>query len=232
MKGFADIHHHLIYGMDDGPASFDEMTKMLQAAYENGVSNVVATPHAMPGIEPFQYSIFQARLQEAQTYCDQQGWKLQIHPGAEIFYTPFAAQMVADGKIPAMANSQNVLLEFEPDVELHTIETAVRSFRRNSFTPILAHIERYRCLMKKSHIAARVRETEGVTFQVNCSTVIHGRDGRTNKIIKTLLEEQLIDYIASDAHNTHTRPCKMRSAYEALLKVVDVDYADQLMGVR
>ena len=231
MSGFADIHHHLIYGMDDGPSGFEEMTKMLHAAYDDGITNIVATPHATPGVELFPYKTFLQRLREARMYCSQQEMRLQIYPGAEILYTPFAAQMVADGRIPTLAKSRNVLIEFVPDVEFCTIEEAITSFRRNGFIPILAHMERYGCLMKKPGNAEHLKKMCKVAFQVNCSTIIHGRDGRTNKTIKKLLDERLIDYVASDAHNTHTRPCRMQAAYQTLLELVDEDYAEQLVGM-
>ena len=43
-----DIHHHLAYGVDDGPKSCKQMQKMLKYAEEEGIGAIVATPHATP----------------------------------------------------------------------------------------------------------------------------------------------------------------------------------------
>ena len=44
-----DIHEHLIYGVDDGARTFEQMTAMLEAARANNVSVVAATAHITPG---------------------------------------------------------------------------------------------------------------------------------------------------------------------------------------
>ena len=51
--GIVDIHHHLVYGLDDGSQSMEQTIQMLELAYRNGVDCIVATPHAEPGRKPF-----------------------------------------------------------------------------------------------------------------------------------------------------------------------------------
>jgi len=51
MNGFVDIHHHLLYGLDGGPAAFHRMAACC-AAHEDGITPIIATPHAAPGIRP------------------------------------------------------------------------------------------------------------------------------------------------------------------------------------
>ena len=231
MCGFSDIHHHFIYGIDDGPKTYEEMTAMLRKAYEDGIRNIIATPHATPGLEPFAQPLLMQRLQEAQQYCTQQGFDLELQPGAEIMYTPQAAAMVADGKIPSLANTKNVLVEFMPDVSYQTLERAVQEFLRSGYTPILAHMERYRCLMTSPKRARRLKEIYPVSFQVNCSTVLKSKGFFTTRTINALLKDKLIDHIATDAHDCSHRPCKMQSAYRTLDKKLGAEYAQALTGI-
>ena len=51
--GFVDIHHHLIYGLDDGAQTWEQTQQMLTQARENGIRRIIATPHAEPGMRPF-----------------------------------------------------------------------------------------------------------------------------------------------------------------------------------
>ena len=46
MEGFVDIHHHLIYGMDDGAQTWEQTRQMLTSAWKNGIDRIIATPHA------------------------------------------------------------------------------------------------------------------------------------------------------------------------------------------
>ena len=47
--GFTDIHHHLLYGLDDGPKSKNGMYRMLCKAAEEGITEIVATPAGSGG---------------------------------------------------------------------------------------------------------------------------------------------------------------------------------------
>ena len=41
-----DIHSHIIWDTDDGPATFEESVEMLREAAAAGTTDIVATPHA------------------------------------------------------------------------------------------------------------------------------------------------------------------------------------------
>src|SRR5579875_3119094 len=41
-----DIHHHLLFGLDDGAKDLDTAVAMAEMAAEDGITHVVCTPHA------------------------------------------------------------------------------------------------------------------------------------------------------------------------------------------
>ena len=41
-----DIHHHLLYGLDDGAKNLEMSIAMAEAAVANGITHVACTPHA------------------------------------------------------------------------------------------------------------------------------------------------------------------------------------------
>ena len=50
MSNFVDLHHHLIYGMDDGARSLEDMQKMiLRAEQEGGGGPAASAGVVVPG---------------------------------------------------------------------------------------------------------------------------------------------------------------------------------------
>jgi protein-tyrosine phosphatase len=41
-----DIHHHLLFGTDDGPKDFDSAVAQAELASADGITHIVCTPHA------------------------------------------------------------------------------------------------------------------------------------------------------------------------------------------
>lgn len=230
MSGFMDIHHHLIYGLDDGPKKREETAAMLRAAAKDETTAIIATPHVSPGIRPFEAKRYLERLEEAQQYCMSNKLPLELYTGAEILYTPLAASMLREGRVPTLAKTDFVLVEFMPGVRYEELSEAVQKLLRNGFLPVLAHMERYDCLTHSIRRTVQLKQKYEVYYQVNCSTVIGGKGFWIRRCIDYLLREHLVDFVASDAHNTSVRPTRMSQAYQQLKMKVDQEYAASLTG--
>jgi len=227
MNAFIDIHHHVLYGLDDGPPKRADMERMLDAAWREGVRVIIATPHVSPGLAPFSPETIERRAAEAQAYCRAVGYDMRVLPGAEMLYTYQADRYLAQGRIPTLGGSDKLLMEFSLDIRYEALETAVQNVLRSGLVPVLAHIERYPCLMR-SGAAEQLKEDNDVFYQVNADTVLTGAGFRVNRMLKRLLAQELIDFVASDAHDTQRRPCRMSEAYERLVATVGRPYADHL----
>ena len=45
-----DIHHHILPGLDDGPADPEQALAMCRSAAADGITTIVATPHMLDGV--------------------------------------------------------------------------------------------------------------------------------------------------------------------------------------
>ncbi len=228
MSGLTDIHHHVLYGLDDGPKTYEEMAAMLRVAHENGVTTLIATPHVTPGVDAFQYELMMERLKEAQAYCEAMGFPLKVLPGAEILYTPAIINALMDRKLPTLAGTQYVLVEFSPNLKYGEVETAVKKLIRFGYRPILAHVERYRCLRRRGRLA-QLREKYKVYYQINCNSLLGNGGLRVKRFARYALEEGQLDYVASDAHDVQARKCRMQEAFRFLCKHKDQRFANRCM---
>lgn len=224
-----DIHQHLLWGMDDGPADAQTMQDMLWAAHRQGIDKIAATPHACPGVQPFDLQLYHQRLAEAQRYCDENHLGIQLLTGAEIAWTYHTVEALRRKQVPTLAGTNYALIELWHNVTWSEVQSAAEQLLRAGFTPVFAHVERYRCFTWQPGKAIELKEKLPVCYQVNASTVLAQRGLAAKHFLSRMLRDRVIDFIASDAHDCHFRPQCLQEAYRILQKKSDPEYAKVLV---
>lgn len=230
MYSFLDMHHHILFGIDDGPINRSGTEKMLQVAYKGGARTIIATPHIVPGVVPYSEEDIRQKVRDAQILCQTLLLDMEIYPGAEVMYTCQADRYFAERRITTMAGSSKVLIEFMPGIRFDEMEEAIQVVLRNGYVPVIAHIERYSCLKLNPLKAIQAKKKYDVQYQINCDHLLGGGNVFSRQAMKHLLLEGQIDYVASDAHNTNDRAYRLHEAYEKLVILVGREYADELTG--
>ena len=224
-KRFTDIHHHLLYGIDDGPENRRKMHAMLRRAEEQRVVRIVATPHVTPGVKRFNREQYDKALADARAYCEREGMDIEIFEGAEILYTDQSCRHLQEGRVPTLAGTDLVLVEFSPDVRFDRLREGLQRLASGGFSPVLAHVERYQCLVRWPSRAEKLKDEINLYYQVNCSTIINPKGFFERRFLRKMLDYELIDAVASDAHNTTSRPLQMRKAWSILRRDYGKEYA-------
>ena len=226
--GFVDIHHHIIYGVDDGAQTVEDMQKMLVKAHKDGISTIVATPHVTPGVHHFNWERFDRHMETARAFLEDEGIDLKLYKGCEILYTEPTRHYLEDERIPSLAGTGNVLVEFSPDIKYAKIEEAIDQVLSAGYTPVIAHMERYDCLLKHPKQVDKLKDNFMVKLQVNCRTVIKSQGFWGNRFVKHVFDEELVDALGTDAHNTGVRCVCMKAAYQAIRRDYGAKYANRL----
>lgn len=229
MSNFVDLHHHLVYGVDDGAQNLEDMQKMILRAQLEGVSDIVCTSHTTPGFEPFPMEKYMAHLEEARAFIAQQGLNMRVHTGCEVLYTEASARLLAERHYPTLAGSDVVLVEFSPDMSFRQLADAAASFGMRGYGVLFAHVERYEALRNLKNVQ-RLRSEFGVHMQMNTNTIIGKKGFFTERWVRHMLEDGHIDCVATDAHNLSYRPCRMKQCHEMLAMKYGSDFADELCG--
>ena len=228
MQKLRDIHLHIIYGVDDGAQKREDMFAMLDQAHENNVTTLYCTSHQTCGMDEFDRTTYFAHMKEAREYIREKGYEILLFAGAEILYTPAMANFLANNKPPVMGNTSYVLMEFVPDVSFDEIERSIKLLESYHYIPIIAHIERYETMFHNK--VERLKQQHNVRFQINCNAVLKKHGFMKDRTINKWLQQQLIDYISSDSHDTTIRPNQMMSAFEIVSNKYGEEYAARIMG--
>lgn len=206
-----DMHCHVLPGADDGPRTMEDSMALLQEVVRQGVDAMIVTPHFHPA--RYQVSAPQVmELLEAVRYeAARRGLTIKLFPGQECYYYSDLARMLNNGQALTMAGSRFVLLEFEPDALYSVIRNAVWDLIYHGYIPILAHFERYRCLVGNPERLDQLRGA-GAMLQMNFDRLL-AKDGVFHRNPwRRLLMDGYVDFLGSDTHGMAFRPPHMDAA--------------------
>ncbi len=198
-----DFHTHILPAIDDGSKNVTMSLTMLQESSNQGVTDIVLTPHFYADHDSPQE--FLQRRMNAANQLEQQLGQLRICPqlllGAEVHYYRGMGNS-AELQNFCIGQSNFVLIEmpFErwSSYMLRDIENV---HSRLGLQIIIAHIERYLSLEPPENITA-LKTGANALFQANADFFLQRSTRR--KAIK-MLERGEIQLLASDCHNLTTR---------------------------
>ncbi|MBQ0084352.1 MAG: hypothetical protein KBS52_06275 [Clostridiales bacterium] len=206
-----DIHAHFLPQMDDGAESVDESLAMLWAAYQQGVTTVVATPHCIIHGKNSVNQFLKARkaaygkIKKVKNLPD-------IILGAEVMMDHDLSDD-PDVKKLCIENTDYMLIEFA-NMGIGVGETEfeyIYNLTLLGIKPIIAHIDRYPHSLR---IMSMLGDLD-VIFQVNAARFVSRIE---RKDVAKILKTGYSVVVASDMHNTKSRPCRMKEAHEMSIR--------------
>src|SRR5271165_2134472 len=219
-----DIHYHLIFGVDDGPKSLESSIELAEASIAEGVTHIVATPHASDRY-PYQVEVNRERLE---ILGDKFAGKLTLGLGCD-FHLSYdnLQEFEKDPKKYTVNGGKYLMVEFPDFVNADMFSNVFFRIMTTGVTPVITHPERNPTLAEKpSPLIEWVRI--GCLLQVTAAS-LDGRFGRrAEALARHLVRGNYAHIVASDAHSVHSRPPAMRAAFELLKKDFGQETAERL----
>lgn len=200
-----DIHTHILPGFDDGASDIYDALEMAQNAFDNGTKIIVATPHSnIPGAPPRDCRELKNAVSQLNEIISESGIDLTVLSGMEIFGTDDVAKKLKDKELLTINDTMYPLIEFDFEEDALSMFRILESVRKEGYTPIIAHPERYRCIAENIHLVYELYRM-GVVVQINKGS-IRGRFGKNASVTaEILLNHRLVAVAASDTHSIFSR---------------------------
>jgi protein-tyrosine phosphatase len=222
-----DIHTHIIPGVDDGAQNMEDTIAMCRLAAEDGVGTIVATPHAYWSREVNGGPVIENGTAAVREALEANGVSMKIVPGCEVpMERNLVAKLLADRFWTIDASSAYLLLEPPWGALPDYLYPLIQEILDQGITPIIAHPERSPDLQQRPQIVARLVEMGSLT-QLTANSILGRHGPKARDVAWRLLEEGLAHVVASDSHNSTSRPPRLS---EARREVEDALGAD--VGVR
>jgi protein-tyrosine phosphatase len=219
-----DIHHHLLFGLDDGSPDIDTSVAMAEAAAENGITHIVCTPHAN-GRWSFDPEVNRQKLGEL---TERVTGKVTLGLGCDFHLSYDNIEDALKNRAKYSINGkQYLLVEFDDLMIPATMNDTFYEMMVAGLRPVITHPERNLTIQRHPE---RMKEwlREGCLVQVTASSLT-GRFGRTaQSLAMQFLDRDWVHFLATDAHNLESRPPKLREAYDIVAQRYGAETAERL----
>lgn len=224
--GITDIHTHLVFGVDDGASTLDDSIAILKAEKDDGVDRIIASSHYRRNMFEVPLDKYLANFDTVKQEAEKLG--IELYTGCEYHANLDMVDGLNSKRHLTMADTNCVLTEFANASEKSFIKERCYALLSNGYKPIIAHVERYQATRKDVNLVRRLVDM-GCYVQVNAQSVI-GEDGfLVKQYCKKLLNEDLVHFVGSDAHDVSSRHPVMGKCMEYLRNKYGNDYAEWIM---
>jgi protein-tyrosine phosphatase len=207
-----DIHSHILPGLDDGAETIEDTAAMLEIARAHGTQILAATPHADPqySFEPERADLLLAQAQEIA------GPQLKLVRGCDFHLSYDNVQAALASPSTYALNGKNYLLMELSDITIFPNTGELWGLLEAAgLRIILTHPERNPLLRQRIGLIREWVE-QGRFMQVTAQSLIGQFGGKAADFARQLLNEGLVHFIASDAHDVRGRPPRMDLAFDWL----------------
>ena len=219
-----EIHYHLLYGADDGPATLDDSIALAEASIADGTTHIVATPHSNDQYN-FDPAANRSKLDTLQQHF---GNRITLGLGCDFHFSYENITRALDDPKPFTINGgRYLLIEFADLMIPRNANELLYQLLTKGIFPIITHPERNPVLVQRPELLKTFIRT-GCLVQVTASSFT-GRFGKTaQKSALEMLQKNWINMLASDAHSLQHRRPHLAAAHQYIAKAVDNRTADLL----
>ncbi|MEW5900991.1 MAG: CpsB/CapC family capsule biosynthesis tyrosine phosphatase [Acidobacteriota bacterium] len=221
-----DLHTHILPDWDDGAKDQTEAIKMCHLAHRDGIRALVSTPHlyrmTKHGDSMEVLKVRMAVLAELRGRLP-----VEVYPGAEVFVHP---EMVENIKKHGLTinRSNYVFVEFPAEFIIPGVKDLFFKLMLAGLIPVISHPERNAVFAERPSLLYDLIKM-GSFAQVTAMSIVGEFGPQTKKTAEVFLKHNLVQLIASDAHDADRRPPRLSDGVREAAKLVGKEKAQAMV---
>jgi protein-tyrosine phosphatase len=220
-----DIHSHILPEVDDGPKTWDMSVAMCRMAAADGITHMVATPHANDRYH-YDRQYLQSLVDRLQELVGDKP-KLGLGCDFHLSYDNVQDALVNPARY-AIEATRYMLVELSNyGVPAQTTDSFLK-LGDSGMTVVITHPERNPILRENLQRVVEWAE-QGCVIQVTGSALTGFWGDRTRRAAQWLLERNAVHVLATDAHDTERRIPILSTARDAAAEICGEEVADALV---
>ena len=220
----ADMHSHLLPGLDDGAETVAHSLDLLRALRALGFRKLVLTPHIMGDFYKNTPAGIRAALELLRAEAAAAGLAdVVLECAAEYYLDEFLGRKLADGTELLTFGGEKRYLLFETSYmnEPLNLNEIIFELKAQGYQPVLAHPERYTYLYGRFAEIEKLRADYGVLLQINLNSLAGYYSPAAKRVAEQLIDGGLVDFVGTDTHHLrHTETLLRRTVPAPYLEKV------------
>lgn len=226
-----DLHCHILPGVDDGAQTIEDSLDMARYAVQQGITHILCTPHHNNGkyINPKADII--EKVAELQEVLDEHQIPLTVLEGQEVRLTTLLMDDLAkDRLLFTDLDDTYILIEFPSNSIPESAENIFYQLLDKGKVPVIVHPERNAGFIKEPNRLIEFLDM-GCLAQLTAPSYVGKFGKEIQKTAKLMVENRMVQMVASDAHGINKRNFYLKEAYDAIAKDQGVELVDKMKQV-
>jgi len=196
----ADMHSHLIPGVDDGSKTMEESLSLLRNFEKYGLKKIITTPHVMYEYYRNTPEIIKLGLEDLRKAAKESQIQIEIEAAAEYYMDEIFLEKVKNGEELLTFGDKYILVETGFINKPQMLLEIIFQLEMSGFKPILAHPERYQYLIADKKLLEELIERK-LIFQVNLLSLTGFYSKPVKDFGEMLIERGAVSFLGTDCHN-------------------------------
>jgi len=197
----ADMHSHVIPGIDDGAPDMATSIEMIKGLQDLGFQKIITTPHILWEMYPNTADIITNGIGEVKKTVEERGLTIELHAAAE-YYIDDHFEEELKNKIPLLPISGNmVLVEISMINAPMDLQEILFEMQMQNYQPVIAHPERYIYMQRNKEFFAQLKDA-GYYFQLNLLSLTGYYGNSVKELAEYFIKQEYYDLAGTDLHTT------------------------------
>ena len=224
-KHFVDIHCHCLHDIDDGPVSLSDSMNLCKAMIDDGITNVIATPHQLGRYGEFNDADkIRNIVTELNEELENNNIDLNVLPGADVRVDERIHRFIEEDKILTLADSgKYILLELPHEIFIN-IEPLIVDLSSLGVQAIISHPERHFVISRKPEILFGWLE-KSAHLQITAASLLGDFGSTAQKAAWNFMSMGMVCLVATDSHDLDGRRPRMKDAFDSINAKLGEEFA-------
>lgn len=196
----ADIHSHILPGIDDGSPDVETSLLLVKGLMASGVTHSVATPHIISDLYRNTPATIDAARNVLQAALEKEQINFTLTAAAEYMMDAAFFQMLQNGERLLTVKDNLLLTEFSYMSMPENPRLMSFNIITSGYTPILAHPERYG-YFHSNYKAYHILKELGFLLQVNLLSLTGYYGVPVTRAARYIIKNGLASFTATDMHH-------------------------------